>query len=252
MEITRDRPAEFRFPQPEVYEEEYDYWPWRASLERCIEYIAAKAPARACVIDYMCGTGWLLNRVSRLRPDLDLSGCSLDRSHVEYGMGKYPHLNLCVSDALLYRPTRVPAVVLCTGGVHHLPRRIQYEFVRKVFGELSLGSIFILADAFTRHAMSEKERRSAVLELGAAVLSELIGANAPARMLLTAVDVLANDLSGVEYKISSDEMVRLLRPYFSLIERHHVWPTHTGVFGDEVFVCRRRARPLLDARTKCP
>ena len=61
-------------PPPDTYELEYFFWPWGRLLEEVAEYVINKAPQEGFVLDYMCGTGFLLHHIGIRRSDLILAG----------------------------------------------------------------------------------------------------------------------------------------------------------------------------------
>ena len=101
--MTSSAPA---MPGPATYEEEYDYFPWGQLLKQAEERICMAARPNATILDYMCGTGYLLSRVSRRRPDLHLFGCSLIEQYIEYGAQRYSGVTLACCDVFDYVPPR--------------------------------------------------------------------------------------------------------------------------------------------------
>jgi 2-polyprenyl-3-methyl-5-hydroxy-6-metoxy-1,4-benzoquinol methylase len=70
-------PPRATMPDPELYEQEFDYWPWGNLLQQITEWTVANAPTATSILDYMCGTGYLLNSISALRKDLSVTGCDI-------------------------------------------------------------------------------------------------------------------------------------------------------------------------------
>lgn len=228
-------------PNPSTYEREYDYWPWGALLRAVAEWVGVNLPRAASVCDYMCGTGFLLNEISRSRPDLRLSGCSLDTPYIVYGKEHYPRISLEVADALKWKPPFQPDAVICTAGVHHLERIRQPHFISKVASELASGDPFLLGEELIGPYRNEKERRLAVVDLSSKLIRHLLKNEAPSDVVLAAVDVLGNDLfERGEYKITYEETIRLLEPLFIVESIRHFWPEEDSRIGDFLFVCRKK------------
>lgn len=210
-------------------------------MEVVADWVRQNAPPSAFVLDYMCGTGFLLNQVALSRPDIEVAGCSLTPTFIEYANRQYPRLAIVLQDALEYLPRRVPDVVTCTAGLHHLGRSSQPAFIRKVAGELQSGSYLLLGEEVIADYASEKERRLAALEMNSALIKHVIEAGAPEDVLLAATDVLNNDLiERGEYKSCRKTIEDLLRPYFCISEVCRLWPVEPSAFGDYLFICRRK------------
>jgi len=233
-----------RMPTAEVYELEYVYSPWGKLLRLACAQVAREAPAGGSVIDYMCGTGYLLNSLHALRPDLHLAGCSLDPfSHVTYAQTRLPDLEIRYQDALDYAPASPPDVVVCTGGLHHLPRSVQARFVTKAASELQPAGLFVVGEELIGAYRSEAERRRRVLEMTTLHFTQLLDRGAPAQILTGACDRLANDLlERGEYKMSLDDLTGLLAPHFA-ISVESFWPTGPAV-GHVLLLARRREAGL--------
>ena len=220
-------------PPPEVYEAEYDFWPWGRLLNSLAEWVVCEAPQQAVVVDYMCGTGRLLHLVSQKRPDLKLFGCDISKEYVNYGQAKYGRVHLEVADALTHQPSEKPDMIICAAGIHHLSPPNQSIFVRKAAKELTVGGLFIVGEEVVRGWSDERDRRGAVLELSVALLDDLIANSAPDEQIEAAVGMLKRDLFQIgEFKSSLDEMLTLLRSRFCIKRLVHVWPADGRPFGD--------------------
>jgi len=228
-------------PTPSVYEQEYVYWPWGKLLKLVASWVQSNAPQSAFILDYMCGTGFLLNEVATLRPDLSVAGCSLTPSYIDYAKQAYPRIDVVLHDAMKYKPKRPPDIVICTAGLHHLDRKKQPAFIEKVASELSRDKYFLLGEELIAEYKTEKERLFAVLEMCFALLSYVVKADAPRQVIAAATKILGNDLfeSG-EYKTCRTEIIKMLEPYFTIDAVHHTWPDDSDSFGDFLFVCRRQ------------
>lgn len=234
--------VELNMPPPDVYEQEYVYWPWGRLLKVAANCVAREAPPSGTVLDYMCGTGYLLNQIALRRPDLSLQGCTLEpRSYVEYANLHYPNANVVFKDALAYAPSRPSDVITCTAGIHHLDLKQQPSFVAKVARELSSGALFVVGESLLAEFSNERERRACALELGAAITRYAIERDSPDNVIESAIDVITNDvLQRGEYKSSLSILFDMLDPCFD-IEIQRIWPDTDGAaYGDVILMCRRK------------
>jgi SAM-dependent methyltransferase len=229
-----------RLPPPDIYEQEYALWPWGLLINKVCEKIINTAPPGGFVLDYMCGTGYVLNAIAERRADLALEGCSLDRTYLEYGRRKYPGLSLVYEDVFRFTPSMSPDVVVCTGGIHHLDRTSQGLFVSKIASELQAGKLLIVGEEVIRPWRDESQRLQSVTELGASLVTYVASQNAPASVIEAAVDMLRNDVLGVEFKLSLAELVELLTQHFFIEEVQNFWPSGVQEYGDVALTCRRR------------
>ena len=230
-----------KLPVSYVYEQEYEYWPWGMLLKVVVNWVSSNAPQSAFILDYMCGTGYLLNQMSAFRPDLKLAGCSNTKSYLNYGRRKYSNLDLVLQDAMKFKPRSMPAITMCMAGLHHLERSIHSRFIDKVASELSSNNYFLLGEEIIADYKSEKERKIAVQELCSQLLAYVIKADAPRKVIEAVIDVLGNDLfERGEYKTSIDNINNLLRSHFVIEDIKHVWPIGPYSFGDYLFICRKK------------
>lgn len=230
-----------KLPSPAVYEQEYQYWPWGEVLRHVAEWVALEAPPRAHVLDYMCGTGFLLNEIRHARPDLEVEGCDINASFVTFGKKRYSAA-INTGDALEYRPEPSLQLALCTAGLHHITPGEQRTFIRKVAGELPPGGTFLIAEEVLADHDSEQDRRRAVVQLSGELLLYALDRNAPEAVVEAATDVMVNDLLlRGEYKQSLSQWRKLLAPFFAVEEERFIWPSPDAAFGDVMIVCRRTA-----------
>lgn len=234
-----------KVPPPEIYELEYQFWPWGKLLEVAKEWVAANAPHSGSVFDYMCGTGYLLNSIGVLRSDLKLAGCSLDPySYIEYAKEHYPHIPVTYMDAMIYGLPWEPDIVICTAGLHHLDRDLQRQFTVKLAREIKEGKYFILGEETIREYSTERMRRLGVLEMNLALIKHLIVSDTPDSVVEAALDLFSNDLfERGEYKLSLRMILKMFEPYFNLREIHQIWPLETSEYGDFLFIYQRNNRP---------
>ena len=228
-----------KLPAPDIYEKEYSFWPWGELIESVARLVASHASPHARIVDYMCGTGYLLNRISEIRDDLSLEGCDIDPRYVAYGTRRYPSIFLHHADALRFVPERTPEIAICTAGIHHLARPEQRDFVAKVSSELPANGWFVVGEELIEEWGSERERRRAIVELTSALLKHAIERDSPGNILEAATDVLANDLlERGEYKLSEKRLNTLLCSHFEVIEVHRLWRATSSGGGDALFICQ--------------
>ena len=236
-----------KLPDAEVYELECDVLPWAALLREVADWISKHTPSGGRVLDYMCGTGRLLHDISKARGDLVLAGCTLDpQSYVDYANARNPAVPVTYCDALAFQPPWTPDVVVCTGGIHHLPRAQQAPFIQKVASELPPGGWFIVGDEVIAHATSEVTRRMAALELFTGLASWCIRRQVPDPVQEAVLDILRNDLfERGEYKTDLDSLCTMLRESFEVHTVAPVWTVDStpGACGDYLIVCRRSLTP---------
>jgi hypothetical protein len=240
MPISDQRRRQAKLPRPEVYEQEYAYWPWISVLNAASAWVTSNASPHAHVVDYMCGTGYLLNRLRTEREDVSLEGCDIDPSYVGYAETHYPAANVREGDALSFTPEQPAQIILCTAGIHHVDRQAQKVFVAKVAEELADDGVFIVGEEVIGPFSEERERQRTIVELGAALLRFAIDRAAPPAVLEAATDVLANDLlERGEYKLSMQTLDQLLAGAFPVREVRRLWPKEDAPYGDVLIICRK-------------
>jgi hypothetical protein len=233
-------PTQALLPSPEVYEDEYRCWPWGKIIDAVAEWVCAHAGQSTLVIDYMCGTGFLLDLIHQRRPDLRLVGCSLNRPYIDYAKRRYPYIEIYLHDCLTYKPVETPAMILCTAGLHHIERRFHADFISKIANELSAGSSFLLAEEAIRPFKSTMERRMAVLELWTELISFCLTRTPSIEVIEAATTAFVNDLfERGEYKLTCDEIKTLLQNHFAIQSMIKTWPQGDVQFGDFLFICTK-------------
>ena len=192
-------------------------------------------------MDYMCGTGYLLHELRVARPDLRCCGCDLDSAFISYGRDHYPEVALTAGSALEYEPPAEADVIVCTGGLHHLPRGSRARFLAKCGDELAPAGAVVIGEEVTDEHDDTASRRSAVLQLYSAILSHVIAADAPSQVLSSVVTAMGKEL--VEDGTSKDSLgglIRLLEGNLAVAAFDRTWPDGPGQFGDYLAVCRRQ------------
>ncbi len=225
-------------PSPDTYEQEYTYWPWGRLLEWVAAWVERNAPKNGVIVDYMCGTGFLLNDILSCRPDLSVCGCSITKEYVEWAQQHYSNLHVVLEDALLFRPPSRVDIVLCTAGLHHLPFEKQEVFLSKVASELQPDGRFVVGEELIGVDDLGSRRQQAVLELWFALMQHIVQAGAPGGVVEAAVGVMRADLfADGEYKRSQSAINAMLRERFALVEFKKMWPASPADYGDGVWVC---------------
>jgi hypothetical protein len=231
-----------KMPSPEDYELEYIYWPWGQLIASTIDWVVDSAPHSGYIVDYMCGTGYLLHQISKQRPDLRLAGCTLEpRSYVEYAHCQYPDIQVTYEDVFDFHPDEQADLIICTGALHHLPRSRQGRFLSKVASELKKDGILLLGEELIRDYATEVERRLAVIEMWQHLARHVVLSSAPDPVLKAAMDILSNDLlEQGEYKTSLKYLEAMLACCFNIISISQTWPAEPAAYGDFLYICRGR------------
>jgi SAM-dependent methyltransferase len=226
-----------QLPKPEVYEKEFTYMPWGLLISEVIELIIKDTPADASVLDLMCGPGYLLSKIHSRRKDLHLSGVDIDPRYVAHAKKNYKKISFIRADSLTVKLAKKYDVVLCTGGLHHLPYNRQELFIKKLSGLVTTSGRCIIADPYIRTYTSEKERRLAAVELGTEYLKAVIGKNSPNDIVAAAIDILTNDvLPDGEYKTYISRISSVAKKYFKQVTIKKTWPKNKTAYGDYYFL----------------
>lgn len=234
-----------RLPSAAVYEREYLYWPWGKLIELATSWLVECLPSGARLIDYMCGTGYLINEVHNRRPDLLVMGCDNNKSFIHYAKKHYAHLALFEADARRFHPNGSLSAIVCTAGLHHLKYSDQSTFIAKIASELPENGYLILGEELIGKHITLQERNKEVVRLSTALLEYIIDMDADRDVIKAAVDVLMNDLlERGEYKFSQPQLEDMLQQFFVIEKVHRVWPVSDMGFGDYLFVCRKRREKL--------
>jgi cyclopropane fatty-acyl-phospholipid synthase-like methyltransferase len=228
-------------PTPEIYEQEYLYWPWGKLIEWIGAWVEKNAPMNALIVDYMCGTGFLINDILSRRSDLSVCGCSLTQEYVEWAKHKYSKIRIVLEDALLFHPPAKPDIILCTAGLHHLPYCSQKSFISKIASELQPNGRFIIAEEFIEADIGH-ERQEGVLNLWFSLMRYIIQSKAPKEILDTALGVMRADLfEEGEYKRSQEKLESMLSEKFKIIQFVKIWPNSCERYGDGLWICEPRS-----------
>ena len=235
------------WPLPESYEEEYRTWPWGALIDHAADIVLSVAPPGAAVLDYMCATGFLLNAISMQRNDLVLHGCEIHEPFVTYARHIRPALEIVHADALAFRPDRTYDVVLCTGGVHHLPFELQERFLDKICDECSPGGTIVIGEEAFRPYASEQERIASAVDLNTELILAGVERGCSLELMFAGLDLLRDDvLARGEYKRNIHDWTSIISRRLELVDIVQTWKPESGG-GDFLFICRENRRGVRAA-----
>jgi hypothetical protein len=227
-------------PAPADYEAEYQFWPWGRVLRELSTWIAQEAPRNGTIFDYMCGTGYLLHQISRVRPDLTLTGCDASNSFIEFGRRKYPHLALEIADAVNYHVCPPVDIVVCAAGVHHLATSEQVKFLNNFAQAAKVDGWLVIAEECIGPFSDEVARKVSVLQLWSALLVELFNQHAPESQLDAALSVLRNDLlQAGEFKSDLKQLLSRIGSRLRVEKVVQVWPPNAD-FGDVLIFAKAK------------
>lgn len=225
-------------PSSEVYEKEFKYMPWGILIKDILDIIEKEAQKESNVLDLMCGPGYLLSKIKELRPDLKLRGVDIDKRFIKYAQGKYAGIRFEVANVLKWKTNEKFDLILCTGGLHHLPFEKQEEFVKTIKNILNKGGFCIIADPYIDDYSNEKERKIKASKLGYEYLTEVIENDAPKEIVSAAVDIIHNDVMKFEFKNSIKKNKPIFEKHFSFVEVHKTWPKSNSEYGDYFFILK--------------
>ena len=242
----REQPVIPRLPAPDVYELEYQFWPWGKLLKIVENWIVEHAPFEGYVVDYMCGCGFLLDAISKRRADLRLQGNTFDEDWQQYGKKHYSQIDIQLSHSLEFKPSEQVDVAIVTGSIHHLLPHEQPQFIARAKNDLKPSGCFIIGEEVIAAHTSDRERRLAALQLGERLLAHVIKRQAPPLVLEAAIDLLKRDLfrSG-EYKISLSDLKAMVEDEFEIVKCDAIWPSPDAGFGDYLLICKPRIREYV-------
>ena len=229
-------------PDPEVYDKELVFMPYRKSLRFVEDLVCAEAGFGASVLDLMCGTGYLLNQINKDRRDLNLVGVDIDRTNLDYAQRKYdtiPCITFRVGDVLRLEEKKEYDVVMCTGAMHHLEYRDQGDLPRKMASVAKQKGICIVSDCYVDDYNNEIERKLAAKRLGYEYSLETIKNGAPKEVVIECVNILGNDILGDEFKTSLKKRLLFFEGLFDDVQTFKTWPDHESEYGDYITVCRK-------------
>lgn len=235
-------------PTAEIYEKEFTYMPWGVLVKEIEVLVSSLTPQSADVLDLMCGPGYLLGRLIKLRPDLSSVGVDLEPEFISYAKKTYPGIRFEVGNTSEWVSETQYDVVLCTAGLHHLPYEQQEEFIKKIATLVKPGGFAVVADPYIDDYSNETERKIAGAKLGYEYLVTTIKNGATDDVVKAAIDIMSNDVYLVEFKSSIRKNKPLFEKYFSDVEMHKTWPKEETEYGDYYFILRKSSLSLSPAK----
>lgn len=225
-------------PSSEVYEKEFEYFPWAILTRRISEVLIEKIPKKSKVLDLMCGPGYLLGKLKEKRPDLNLTGVDISEDFIDHSKSKYSEIEFIQGDVLDWESPEKFDVIICTAGIHHLPYEKQESFVRKIKSLLAKRGFVLTADPFIGNFKNEMERKLEAAKLGYEYLKFAIKKNAPADIIQVAVGLIGNDVLMDEFKTSKNKLADIFVKHFREIKLEKTWPEYETDFGEYFFILK--------------
>ena len=228
-----------KLPESEIYEQEFKYLPWGKLISKILSLIEKEGPKNGSVLDLMCGPGYLLGEISKIRPDLALEGVDINEEFIQYAQKKYPKIEFQVADVLSWSPSKKYNLLLCTGGIHHLPYEKQELFLKTIPNLLNPKGFAVFADPYTDEFSNEIEKKQAAAKLGYEYILATMKNGAPDDIVKATIDILYNDVMGFEYKTPLKKLEPIFRRLFSKVDINKTWPEYDSEFGDYYMICRK-------------
>lgn len=225
-------------PDSNIYNKEFVYMPWGTLIDEVVEIIVEKSPPDGSLLDLMCGPGYLLGKVATRRPDLSLKGVDLNEEFIEHADRSLKHIDFELADVTSFNPSQKYDVVVCTGGIHHLPYEHQESFISRIPNMINTGGFAIFGDPYIDEFSNETERKLSAAQLGYDYLRATIEKQAPEEVIKAAIDILYNDVLGLEYKTSLSRIEPIFKGAFSQVAVTKTWSVCDSNHGDYYFVCR--------------
>lgn len=224
-------------PAPDIYDRELQFMPWGNLIQEIEDGLPLIVPENGTVLDLMCGTGALLARLRKRRPDITFTGIDLDGEYIAYARKRCPEVRWVVDDATTWNTTKKFHTIVVTGGLHHVPHEKQEAFLCHVKHLMRDDGYAIIADPYISAYETEAERRRAAIELGAHYLLATKAKGAPTYILQAAIGILCNDVRGTEYKTSLHRMDAIMSRVFSTKSRWKTWPESNEVeYGEYYYI----------------
>jgi 2-polyprenyl-3-methyl-5-hydroxy-6-metoxy-1,4-benzoquinol methylase len=226
------------FPISKVYEDLSIYSPWNLTLNNVLNFIKQNSQAKSKVLDLMCGTGFLLNRIKIERPDLALYGFDSNKDFISFATKSYPNIEFSEKDVFNMVEDIKFDIIICTGGTHHLEDEKKMSFLNLIKKSLNPDGVAIIADPYIADFTNESERKLAAAELGYEYLLYAINKQANIEVIKECIEIMKNDILFIEYKSSISKFKPILEEVFSDIKFIKSWPENKSEFGDYYFICK--------------
>ncbi len=225
-------------PTPEIYEKEFTYMPWGTLIREVQLYVFENLPKGGAVLDLLCGPGYLLDKIKKKRSDAICHGVDFEPDFIDFARIHYPKVGFELADANVWKSNKKFDAVIITAGLHHLRRRDQELFIKKVSKLITKNGFVIFGDPYIGDYKTEQERKGACARLGYEYLKFTIDSGGTDDVIDAAIQVMVNDINEVEYKTSVVKMMPVFKKYFRHIETHKTWPKEDGGYGDYYFILR--------------
>ena len=226
------------FPISNVYEDLSIYSPWNLTLNNVLNFIKQNSQAKSKVLDLMCGTGFLLNKIKTERPDLALYGIDSNEDFISFAKKNYPNIEFSVKDVFNIVEDFKFDTIICTGGTHHLKDEMKLSFLNLIKKSLNPNGVAIIADPYIADFTNESERKLAAAQLGYEYLLYAINKQANIEVIKECIEIMKNDILYLEYKSSLSKFKPIVEKVFSEIELVKSWPESKSEFGDYYFICK--------------
>lgn len=230
-------------PDPKVYAQELEYFPWGLLINTALAYVNQHAPLSGKLLDLMCGPGMLLQKIKRVRPDLQLTGVDFDLRYIEFAQHQSPDINYALHDVRTWEPQEKYDVITCTGALHHLPYEEQEKFVEKISLLLRLQGVALIGDPFIGKFSDEQERQINAAKLGHELLLEVLRCSAPDEIIRATQDITLNDILGYEFKTTLPKLRHMFAHHFSDVTKICTWSVKKSGCGDCLFILRKPRQP---------
>lgn len=227
-------------PDSKIYEQELEYWPYKASWNKVLDYICQNTPKNGYLIDLMCGPGYLLDKISKKRKDLLLKGTDIDKRYIVFAQKKYPHIDFELRDVFSLKEKKQFDVIICTGSLHHIQYERQEEVVKIMASMVKPEGFVLISDCYINNYSNEQERKIEAAKLGYEYLKGTIQNGAPEVVIEPCIDILWNDVFMKEFKTSMKKREIIFKKIFKDIETLKTWPTFKSEYGDYITILRRK------------
>ncbi|MFA6383190.1 MAG: class I SAM-dependent methyltransferase [Parcubacteria group bacterium] len=225
-------------PDSKIYEQELEYWPYKASWHKVLDYICQNTPENGSLLDLMCGPGYLLGKIAEKRGDIELKGMDVDERYVSYAKEKYPKIDFDLGDIFLWKPEKQFDAVVCTGSLHHIPYDQQEDAVKRMASMVKPEGFVLISDCYIDDYSNETKRKLAAAKLGHEYLKGTIENGAPDPVIEPCIEILWNDVLMKEFKTSTKKRLPIFEKYFQKVETLKTWPNFESEYGDYISICR--------------
>ena len=226
------------YPNSKIYDDLSIYSPWNLTFKNVLDFIKNNSQANSKVLDLMCGTGFLLNKIKLVRPDLALYGIDINEEYITFATKSYPNIEFSLKDVFNMVEDIKFDIIICTGGAHHLEDEKKLSFLNFIKKSLNPNGFAIIADPYIADFSNESERKLAAAQLGYEYLLFSIKNHANIEVINECITILQNDINRLEFKTSINQFRPIVEKVFSKFEIVKVWPESKTEYGDYYFICK--------------